>query len=155
MDPLSITTSVLSRVGTGIKAVQVFQSLATKYSLADLTVISIRTECSSIRLALSQIKVIIAREPSLRDVSCTEESADENREMWEEYRAVLDACSLTFDVLSEHLNKLGLDKVDEFNEITAKSRIKAVMNSDEMACLIQNIRGQAQALSLLLQVFQV
>jgi hypothetical protein len=151
MDPLSITTGVLSLVGTGIKAIQTFQTVAAKYSLADLTIVSIRTECTSIRLALSQIQGIIAREPSLRDATTPDESGDE---MWEEYRVALDACSITFNILSDRLSNLKMDEVDEYNATTAKSRIKAVMNSEEMGCLVQNIRGQALALALLLQVFQ-
>jgi hypothetical protein len=151
MDPLTITTGVLSAVGSGIKAFQVYQSYATKYNLADLTIVSIRTECSTIRLALSRIHTIIAENETLRSITDTDEAANE---MWEEYGVVLGACTLTFNVLNERLSNLGLDQVDEHNLMATKSKIKAVMNSDEMVCLIQNIRGQAQALGLLLQVFQ-
>jgi hypothetical protein len=151
MDPLSITTAVLSAVGTGIKAFHVYQSYASKYDLADLTVVSVRTECSTIRLALSRIHVIISEDATLRNVSTSEEAANE---MWEEYGVVLGACTLTFNVLNERLNNIGLDKLDEHNVMPAKAKIKALMQSDEMGCLVQNIRGQAQALGLLLQVFQ-
>jgi hypothetical protein len=76
-------------------------------------------------LALSQIQGIIAREPTLHDGTTPDESGDE---MWEEYRVALDACSITFNILSDRLSNLEMDDMDEYNATTAKSRIKAVMN---------------------------
>jgi hypothetical protein len=72
----------------------------------------------------------------------------------EDYEAVLGACSLTFAILSQHLEKLGLGGLNQKNESDVHSKLRYLWNESEMEMIRQNIRGQATAISLLLTAFQ-
>ncbi|KAF4632016.1 hypothetical protein G7Y89_g6114 [Cudoniella acicularis] len=148
MDPLSITTSVLSIVGHSINAVQSCQNYATKYNLAGLSIAALRTECSSIRVALLQIHSLIIRDPD-RDARDRFEEY-----VLEEYNAVLGACSLTFAILNERLEGMGLGGLDKKNTSDFSSKWKYMWNESQMDTIRQGIRGQALAINLLLTAFQ-
>lgn len=60
MDPLSITTGVLTLVTRSIGAVQICQTYVAKYQLGGLSIAAVRTECASIRIALLQIQNLIS-----------------------------------------------------------------------------------------------
>jgi hypothetical protein len=148
MDPLSITAGVLAIVAHTINALQSCQNYVTTYKIADLSIASIRTECSSIRVALLQIRSLISRNPD-RDVS---DRFD--RDVLEEYEAVLGACSLTFAILKERFAGLGLDGLNKRNESDFGTKLRYMWNEPQMDMIRQNIRGQAIAINLLLTAFQ-
>ena len=148
MDPLSITTGVLTLVVRGISAVQSCQNYVTKYKIADLSIASVRTECSSIRIALLQIQRLISQDPHRPAEDRFEEY------LLEEYQAVLGACSLTFSILHERLTALGVDGLNQRNGSDFGSKLRYMWNESQMEMVRQNIRGQAIAISLLLTAFQ-
>ena len=150
-DPFSITAGVVGLVTQGIKAVQTLQNYATKYRIADLSIASTRTECSTIRIALLQIQDLLIQ-------NGTTSHADDNDSFaahaLEEYESVLSACSVVFQVLNERLTELNKQSLDKNNESSFKMKVNAVWNDDELTVLRQNIRGQAIAINLLLSAFQ-
>ncbi|KUJ13871.1 uncharacterized protein LY89DRAFT_736867 [Mollisia scopiformis] len=148
MDPLSITTGVLTLVTRSIGAVQTCQTYATKYKLADLSIAAVRTECASIKVALLQIQKLISAHNGKASGQQFEQF------VLEEYEAVLSACSLTFALLNERLDGLGLNGQNERHGSDAISKINSVWKETTMESIRQNIRGQAIAITLLLTAFQ-
>jgi len=148
MDPLSITVSVLAIVGRSITTIQACQKNVSKYQAADLSMTSMRTECSAIKVALAQIERLITRDKR-RNVADRFEDY-----VLEEHDSVLNDCLLTFNILNEHLSALGLDREGESNESSLLSKIKFIWNEPQMETLRGNIRGQANAIGILLLAFQ-
>lgn len=97
------------------------------------------TECSSIRIALQQIQNLIAR-------------GKIGVYLLEDYEAVLGACSLTFRILDERLVALG--GLNKENTSSISTKLKYIWNETEMGIILQHIRDQTSAFSLLLNAFQ-
>ncbi|KAE8444344.1 hypothetical protein EG329_000654 [Mollisiaceae sp. DMI_Dod_QoI] len=74
--------------------------------------------------------------------------------MLEEYQALASACSLTFSLLNERLESLVLKGLNEKNENDVVSKLKFMAKEATMETIMQNIRGQASAITLLLTAFQ-
>jgi hypothetical protein len=151
MDPLSITTGVLTLVTRSIGAIQTCQTYATKYKLADLSIASVRTECAAIRVALLQTQNLIPRKQS-KDGKQVPQQFEQY--VLEEYEAVLSACSLTFSLLNERLESMGLNGLNARNESDAASKLRYMWNEATMETIVQNITRQATAINLLLMAFQ-
>jgi hypothetical protein len=127
-DPFTLVTTTITLVAQAIQGVQTIQGYVSKYNLADLTIASVTTECSAIRIALLQIL--------------------------EDFHRVLGACSFTFAALNQRLTSLDLQSASKHNDSTFMAKVKAVWNEDEMALLRNNIRGLSEAIVLLLTVSQ-
>jgi hypothetical protein len=150
-DPFSLTSGVVGLVAQSIKSVQTIQNYVSRYKLADISVNSTRTECSAIRIALSQIQELLVQKDGGTDTGAKDSFASYATE---EYEGVLSACSIAFSVLNERLAELNVYGVDKYNESTFISKLNAVWNDEEMNILRQSIRGQAIAINLLLTAFQ-
>ena len=150
-DPFSITVGVVGLVVQSIKAVQSLQNYVSKYRIADLSIATTRTECSTIRIALLQIQDLLIQNKSASQV---DHSDSFGAYALGEYEDVLSACSIAFSVLNERLTELNVASLDKNNESSFRSKLIAVWNDDEMNVLRQNIRGQAIAINLLLSAFQ-
>jgi hypothetical protein len=150
-DPLTIVTGTISLVGHAIQGVQAISSYVGKYKIADLTIASMTTECSTIRLALSQIQRLILDKKILQSPEAGDEHASY---ILDDFQRVLGACSFTFAALNQRLASLDLQGINKYNESTFMAKVKAVWNEDEMSVLRHNIRGLSDAISLLLTVSQ-
>jgi hypothetical protein len=148
MDPLSITVSVLSLVNRSVSTIQTCQSYASKYQDAQLSMISLRTECSAINLALSQIQRLITRDQKRNLKDRFEEY------VLVEYESVLTGCQLVFTTFLARASELGLDQEDKLKEATFWEKVKYVWNEPQMQSLRGGISGQANAVGILLSVFQ-
>lgn len=154
-DPLSITVGVVGLVAQSVKAVKTVQKYFNKYRIADLTIASTCTECSTIRVALLQIQDLLTQNKPTSQRGDSKAAKDGfTAYAPEEYEAVLGACSIAFSVLNERLVEMNVRSLDKNNESSVKAKFKAVWNDDEMNMLRQNIRGQAIAINLLLSAFQ-
>src|ERR1700761_8108154 len=108
-EPLSIATAVLGAVAQTIQSIQKVQSYFSKYQIADLTIAATRTECSTIRVALLQIQNLLAHGKALTTSPAATNGIGESAlSAFEEYEAVLGACSITFSVLNERLAELDV-----------------------------------------------
>ena len=151
-DPLTIVTGTISLVGHAVQGVQAISGFVAKYKIADLTIVSMTTECSTIRLALSQIQQLIIDKKILQPL----EGADKHTTyILDDFQRVLGACSFTFAALNKRLASLDLEGVNKHNESTFMAKVKAVWNEDEMSILLNNISRLTQAITLLLAVSQV
>jgi len=130
MDPLSITTGVLTIVIRTIGVIQSCSDYASKYSISDLAIASMRTECSSIRVALLQIQNLVSREPN--------RSPEERFESYLliEYEAVLGACSQTFSILNTRLAQIGLDRLNDQNEAAFSSKLRYMWKESQIDTLL-------------------
>jgi hypothetical protein len=150
-DPLTIVTATLSLVGHAIQGVQAISSYVSKYKIADLTIVSMTTECSTIRMALLQIQRLILDKKILQP---SEVGDGHVAYILDDFQGVLGACSFTFETLNQRLASFDLQGVNKHNESTFMAKIKAVWNEDEMSLLRNNIRGLSEAVTLLLTVSQ-
>jgi hypothetical protein len=121
------------------------------YNLADLTIASVTTECSAIRIALLQIQRLILEKKILQSTTARNDHASY---ILEDFQRVLGACSFTFAALNQRLTSLDLQSASKHNDSTFMAKVKAVWNEDEMALLRNNIRGLSEAIVLLLTVSQ-
>jgi hypothetical protein len=148
MDPLSITVGVLAIVGRSISAIQTCQSQANKYLAADLSMSSMRTECAAIKVALGQIQKVLVRDRRRRLGERYED------DVLKEYESVLTGCESTFNALNDQLSALGLEGTKASDESTFRAKLKFVWNEPQMKDIQGNIRGQANAIGILLSAFQ-
>lgn len=154
-DPLSITSAVLGILGQSIQGIQAVQSLFNQYKIADLTVTATRTECSAIRVALVQIQKLMTNQNLPKHRSGKSKDTDDPMSLtFDEYEAVISACSLTFAVFNQRIEELDVYGVDTNGKSSTKARLKTLWNDDEMNLLRNNIRGQATAITVLLAAFQ-
>jgi hypothetical protein len=148
MDPVSATVKALSLVSRSISIIQACQRYASKYQDAELSMTSLRTECSAINLALSQIKRLIVRDQR-RNLKDRFEDY-----VLVEYESVLTGCQLVFTTFNERISELGLDNENNLKEATFWEKVKYVWNEPQMELLRGGISGQANAVGILLSVFQ-
>lgn len=154
-DPLSITTAVLGILGQSIQGIQAVQKLFNQYKIAELTLAATRTECSAIRVALLQIQTLMTNRNLTKDpLGKSKDSDDPMTLTFDEYEAVISACSLTFAVLNQRIEELDVYGFDPNRQPSTKAKLKSLWNDDEMNLLRSNIRGQATAITVLLAAFQ-
>lgn len=71
-----------------------------------------------------------------------------------EYESVLTGCQLVFTTFIAHASELGLDKEDNLKRATFWEKVRYVWNEPQMVSLRGVISGQANAVEILLSVFQ-
>lgn len=152
MDPLTVTTGLVSLVAQCIKIGQSVQSYCSKYKLANLSIAATLSECSAIRIALLQIQSILLTRNEFRSTPST--SGSGSLLAVQELEVVLGASSLAFGILNERLSELIKVKTDRNHKATFKTKLTAVWNDEEVKQLRSNIQGQAIAINLLLAAFQ-
>ena len=173
MDPITITTTVavckLMRsgifgwnrrslflmifeqkiVGTTLQVIQTCNEYYRKYQSANLQLVCMQTQCSTIAVALLQIQDLIVHDSSsferLRSVSVLASN----------YERTLGACQVVFAILNERLNKLNSELRDHCGKPNWQVKVKVIWNEQESAMLLRSIEGQASAISLLLNAIQM
>lgn len=147
MDPVSFITSTLAIVGPTIKAVQMLNDYVSKYKAADLSIASLRVECSCIRVALLQIQKVF-----------TSDTGHNVDDVFEDYLLIdfqqtLGVCSQLFSILRERLAQTGLEDLNDSNEPNLTSKIRYMLKASEVVDLTNNIRGLSGSLNILLTAF--
>lgn len=150
MDPLSITTGVLSVVGQSIKLFQTINGYVNKYKIAELSIASTRITCSTIQLALLKLQDLLIQNQSTAQT----DSEDSFAFAIQEYEGVLSACSVAFSLLNQRLTELNIEDLNKHSKSTFTSKFRAVWNDDEMRMVREHVQNQAVAISLLLATFQ-
>lgn len=135
-------------VSTGIKSLQVYKQFHSLYTSADLTVVSLRTQCSCIDFALLEIQDLLVEDPRTTDRLTSEGRLGKN------FDFVLGACHLTFSLLNEQLGTLVVVAQNEYGQMRTRDKLKSMWNSQEMKDLRNNVQGQAMAVNLLLTTLQ-
>ena len=151
---MTITTTVLKVVTTSITTAQTVSNYVSKFNMADIQIAAMISECSAISHALRELQKIMIQDDPLRQTD--KGSLDEPLAYVQtDYRGYLSECMLVFTVLDERLEKLNVRKLNKRSKSSAKAKIRTVWNGDAMQTTRDNIRGQVQAISFLLNTFQV
>jgi hypothetical protein len=144
MDPISITGTVLAITGKCLTTARTLYALREKYKDAQITITAIYSESRVIGASLGHIQSIILENP---------DSLQSNLKTRPELESIFDhaltGCMLVYSVLDEEVEKLN------DNAESAWNRASAVWKEDTMKDLLQQIRGQQIAISLLVQVLQM
>ena len=148
MDPLAFTETVLAAVTRAATTLRLCQRHAAHLRIADLSVASLHTDCSTIRLRLNDIKK-----------SAFHEGADLLVERFEgyileEYDNLLQACCLPFSILNKHLDELGLNQAQDMDRGVLKTNLQGIWAYPQMELICQNIRGLARAIDILGSAFR-
>jgi hypothetical protein len=108
-DPLTIVSGTITLVGHAIQGVQAISGYVSKYKMANLTIVSMSTECSTIRMALLRIQRLILDKKILQ---LPEAGDDHGAYILDDFQGVLGACSFTFTALNQQLANLDLQGVN-------------------------------------------
>jgi hypothetical protein len=143
MDPLSITAAAASVVFTIVRNGRHFALIYDTYKEAQHSLFMIQTECTVLAAALSQIQGHFSGSVSPRIKQLPEV-------VMEALDISLLGCTMTLSVLTEEVE--ALVKGAELSQtLKWKKRAKFVWKEDTMISILQQLRGQSMALSLLLK----
>jgi hypothetical protein len=144
MDPLSITTAVLTVTVRCLSTAKTLYGLREKYKDAQITISAIYSESRVIGASLGHIQSLVLRNPdALRS------NLQARPELESTFEDALMGCMLMYSVLNEEVQKLNT------NSESPWTRATAVWKEDAMRELLQQIRGQQTAISLLIQALQM
>jgi hypothetical protein len=146
MDPLSITAATSSLVFSVVKNGRVIATLFEKFQEAQRCLFMIQTECTVLAAALSQLEVLFSRPPDSRPMQYPDHAL-------EALDLSLVGCTLTFSVLSQEIDALAAGVDDSNAKMTKGKRVKYLWKEEPMNELLQQLRGQSSALTLLLKAF--
>ena len=148
MDPLSFTISVLAAVSQTADTLRSCQRHAAGLRMADLSIASLHTECSTIRLRLNQIQSLILRGG--------ENKLEDRFEAYvlNEYDDLLQACCLPFSLLNRHLASLGITQMKEMDRITLRGKLHDIWAYSQMEMICHTIGSLARAIGILSSAFQ-
>ena len=144
MDPLSIAATASGLVFSVVRNGRALATIFEKYKDSQRCIFMIQTECTVLAAALSQLQMVFSKVSKADMGQCPDfvvEAIDLS----------LTGCTLTMSVLSKELDSL----VDSVNSDRAKmakgKKVKYVWKEEPMIELLQQLRGQSSALSLLLK----
>lgn len=143
MDPLSVSTAVASIVFTLVKTGKQLQTIFECFREAQHSLFMMQTECTVLAAALSQIQITFSGD-----------GRGKGREVPKTVLAALElsliGCTMTLSVLTEDVGRIVRD-IDLAKTLGRKQKAEYVWKQDKMASLMQQLRGQSMALSLLLK----
>ncbi|KAF1981746.1 hypothetical protein K402DRAFT_425161 [Aulographum hederae CBS 113979] len=143
MDPLSIASGVMSLVVDGIATAKLLYDLRDKYKNASTTITAIYTESMVISASLSQIQALQARN-----------AMSDKPELYATFDIAITGCNIVFSCLKEEVGDLA-DKALGSDGLNWKDKAKMIWREDAMKELLQQLRGQQTALTLLIQGLQM
>jgi hypothetical protein len=146
MDPISITTAVLAISARCLTTAKAVSTLRDKFKGAQITISAIHSESTVISASLGHIQSLILKDPETLSSIFTSRPGLEGA-----FDTALTGCALVFSILDDEVQKLQGDG----GEIGAAEKMKIVWKEETMKELLQQIRGQQTALSLLIQALQM
>ena len=149
MDPLSITASVVGISGACASVIKTRKDVYDKYKQADLTIASIISETGAVQAALSQIESLLKR-----DGNAVVAQFKEQPVLAQAFDTAITGCRMLYSCLEKELDELA-EALEHNGSLDWKRKFKAAWRQDTMAALQQQIRGQEQALMMLLAGLQM
>ena len=149
MDPLSISAAVAGIISSCLTTATTLNRLRSSYLNASLTIGSICSEMTVISASLAQIQNYI-----LTNTSAVSEQFQTHLDLKLTFDIALTGCMVTFSCLEEEANSL-VEKATEGREFNWADKVKVVWKEDNMKELLQQLRGQQTAISVLLQSLQM
>ena len=148
MDPFTICTTVASLVKTCGTAATTCNGLLSKYKNAPQILASIRTECATIKTALSYVDWLVKRDTKLLSSQLKAHSP-----LAETLDVALTGCAVTFSLLDIELQKL-YDKSKDQDGYKWKDKMRYVWDEDRAKNILDHMRGLHNAVNLVLTAFQ-
>lgn len=149
MDPLSITASVVGISAACASVVTTLKDIHDKYKHADLTVLSICSESSTVQAALSQIESMLRQ-----DGDAVVSRFMEQPVLASAFDTAITGCQMVYSCLDAELHELAV-AMQQDGGLDRKKKFKTVWKQDAMLGFQQQIRGQVLALNTLLQGLQM
>jgi hypothetical protein len=144
MDPLSIAAAASALVFSVVRNGRALATVFEKYQDSQRCIFQMQTECTVLAAALSQLQVVFSK--------VSEFTTNRYPEfVMEALDLSLVGCTLTLSVLSKEIDNL----VESINDSDAKmskgKKVKYLWKGESMDALLQQLRGQSSALTLLLK----
>jgi hypothetical protein len=149
MDPITILPIVASISSKCISTSIALQALQQRFSDASLTIAAICSESTIINTALSKLQVIFTDAASAAHRRFKSDPSLVNA-----CDTSLTGCTLLYSCLEVEIGKLG-DGTSSMRKLKLWQKTKVVWKEDRMRHLLQQMRGQATGLNLLLQCFHM
>ncbi|KAF2426170.1 hypothetical protein EJ08DRAFT_379081 [Tothia fuscella] len=149
MDPLAIAGSIVGTTAACLRVTKSLSSLQTKYKNANLIIVAICSESSVISASLSQLQNLFTDTTS--DVAARFRTRPELAAACD---TALTGCMLLYTCLEDEVGLLNA-AAQKPGGLDWTERAKIVWKEDEMVDLLEQIRGQEAALTLLLQGLQM
>jgi hypothetical protein len=151
MDLLDITASVLQISEACISVVKALNAIRQKFRDSSLTLCAICTESTVINASLSQIQTIILRDPDRLQSQLTKRP-----DLSHVFDAALVGCMMLFASLKVEIDKMAIAaEQSTLGKLNWSDKFKVVWKEERMVGLLQQIRGQEIALTLLMQSLQM
>jgi hypothetical protein len=146
VDPISITTAVLAISARCLTTAKAVYTLRDKFKGAQITISAIHSESAVISASLGHIQTLILKDPDTLSSNFTSRPELEGA-----FDTSLTGCALIFSILDDEVQKLQ----GSGGEMGPAKRMKIMWKEELMKELLQQIRGQQTALSLLIQALQM
>lgn len=149
MDPLSLSASIAAIVTIFGGALKILNGCCSTYATASVIITSICSETLIITTSLAQLQTLIDRQP---EVICSQLTSQP--QLLTTFDIALTGCKVIATYLESEVRKLSRGSHDA-RGVAWSAKAKFVLNEDTLKELLQSIRGQQQALTLLIQVIQM
>ncbi|MCJ1353489.1 MAG: hypothetical protein MMC33_003475 [Icmadophila ericetorum] len=148
MDPLSISTGVASLVGCCAGILKSCTDIVARYQDSPRILSSIQTECSTTREALSLVFVLVNKnDPSVASHLETSEP------LTQKFDIALTGCTFTLTRLDNELQDI-LQKKEADDRLPFRQRAKFLWSEDTLKEVMEELRGQREALNFLVNIVQ-
>ncbi|KAF2085753.1 hypothetical protein K490DRAFT_45933 [Saccharata proteae CBS 121410] len=146
ISPLTIAQfAITAQCLTTAKALQ---TLRDKYQNASRTIAAICSESTVISASLSQLQSLL-----VSDANHISDHLRDRPELYATFDTSLAGCMVIYSCLDDEVQRLSV-QCHNADRATWKEEAKFVWNEDSMKQLLDSLRGQQQALTLLIQVLQ-
>lgn len=148
MDPLSIPGAIGGLVSICGRTITTCRDIIASFRDAPRVLSAIQSECSTTREALSQIFILTNTADT---IALTQLSS--NHVLAQSFNIALTGCTMTFSAIEIELQKiLGLSK--EEDKLGMRQKLAFVWNEDVLNSAMKELRGQRDALNLLVMAVQ-
>ncbi|KAL8646043.1 MAG: hypothetical protein Q9226_007038 [Calogaya cf. arnoldii] len=147
MEPASIvglTLSIVSIVDIIAKNIHALSTLQAKYSNADLSLVSLLTQLSSLKAALGQIAEWIKFEGL--------KARFDRLQLGQDLVVAINGCQILISILDERLDQLANKKGSD--KLRVKGKIALLWEEQELNVYLTHLSNQVIALNLLLSAIQ-
>jgi len=149
MDPLSVTSVVVSLTAKCMQTAKQLNDLRDKYRSAQIIISAICSESTVISVSLSQLQALMLQNPQILSTRLAARP-----EIQSTFDTVLTGCMVVFTILEEEILKLKRGD-DSFQTFGFRAKARYVWNEEMMQNLLGEIRGLQSTMSLLLQLLQM
>lgn len=148
MDPLSISVSVAGLLKISAQAVSVCQEIVNKFQDAPRILSSLQSECSTTRESLALIYMLINKSDTtaLSNLSTNDSLA-------RSFDTALTGRTVTFSVIDNGLQDILKNEAQE-GALGLRQKTRYAWKEDTLAKAMDELRGQRDALNLLVTVVQ-